>query len=97
MFPRHATDVISLVFGALFAGFTVVWLLTLTEAIGLDDARLAGPVALITAGAIGLAAALRPRRSGGQPGDDSVRATPAYEEPGEGRDEEPDEGRSLRL
>ena len=28
MFPRHATDVISLVFGTIFAGFTVVWLFT---------------------------------------------------------------------
>lgn len=89
MFPRHATDVISLVFGAIFAGFTVVWLLTIVGAIGLDDARLAGPVALITAGVIGLVVALRPRKRADESrGDQVVEPTPG----GEG----PDEGRSLR-
>lgn len=92
MFPRHATDVISLVFGAIFAGFTVVWLLTATGVIGLDDARLAGPVALITAGAIGLVVALRPRKRSDQTRGDLVEPTPVTE----GLDEGPDEGRSLR-
>ncbi len=62
MFPQHATDIISLVFGTIFAGFTVVWLLVVTDLIAWDDARVAGPVTLIAAGAVGLIAALRPLR-----------------------------------
>ncbi len=62
MFPQHATDIISLVFGTIFAGFTVVWLLVVTDLIAWDDARVAGPVTLIAAGAVGLVAALRPLR-----------------------------------
>lgn len=62
MFPRHATDVISLVFGTIFAGFTVIWLLVVTDVITGGDARVAGPVTLIAAGAVGLLAALRPNR-----------------------------------
>ncbi|MBA3308578.1 MAG: hypothetical protein H0U28_00750 [Nocardioidaceae bacterium] len=62
MTQRHATDVISLVFGTIFAGFTLVWLLDLTAVIDRDEAWLAGPVILIVAGAIGLVTALRPRR-----------------------------------
>ena len=58
---RHATDVISLVVGTILAGFGAVWLLTLTGVLADDQAWLAGPVVLITAGAVGLAAALRPR------------------------------------
>jgi len=60
--PQHATDIVSLVFGTIFAGFTVVWLLVVTDLIGWDDARVAGPVTLIAAGAVGLVAALRPHR-----------------------------------
>ncbi|MBA3233725.1 MAG: hypothetical protein H0T17_07230 [Propionibacteriales bacterium] len=60
MFPRHATDVISLVFGTLFAGLTVVWLLVVGDVIHFHEARIAGPVILIVAGAVGLLAALRP-------------------------------------
>lgn len=93
MFPRHATDVISLVFGAIFAGFTVVWLLTIAGAIGLDDARLAGPVALITAGAIGLVVALRPRTRGEQTDGDHPFEFPPAED---GLDNGSDEGHSLR-
>ncbi|MGA9343875.1 MAG: hypothetical protein WBV37_02120 [Nocardioidaceae bacterium] len=62
MFPRHATDVISLVAGTIFAGFTAVWLLTLSGAIGTDRAWIGAPVILMAAGAVGLAAALRPQR-----------------------------------
>jgi hypothetical protein len=61
MFQRHATDVISLVFGVIFAGFTVVWVLQLTDAIDPEQAWVVGPVVLIAAGAAGLVAALRPR------------------------------------
>jgi len=62
MFPQHATDIISLVFGTIFAGFTVIWLLVVTDVVAWDGARVAGPVILIAAGAVGLVAALRPRR-----------------------------------
>lgn len=62
MFPRHATDVISLVFGTLFAGLTVVWLLVVGDVLELDEARVAWPVILVIAGAVGLVAALRPQK-----------------------------------
>jgi drug/metabolite transporter superfamily protein YnfA len=58
VFPRHATDVISLVFGTIFAGFTVVWLLTVNGVIEEDQAWVGGPITLIAAGLVGLAAAL---------------------------------------
>lgn len=61
MIPRHATDVISLVFGTIFAGFTVVWILTVSNTIDENQAWLGGPIILIAAGALGLATALRPR------------------------------------
>jgi len=63
VFPRHATDVISLVFGTIFAGFTVVWLFTVNGVIEEDQAWVGGPITLIAAGLVGLAAALRPRPS----------------------------------
>ena len=59
MSQRHATDVISLVFGVIFAGFTVVWLLQVTDAIDAGQAWVVGPVVLMAAGP-GLVAALRP-------------------------------------
>ena len=61
MSQRHATDVISLIFGVIFAGFALVWLLELTGAIDSGQAWVVGPVVLIAAGAAGLLAALRPR------------------------------------
>ncbi len=67
MFPRHATDVISLVAGTIFAGFTAVWILTLTDTIDANQAWLGGPIILIAAGALGLAAALRPDARPGPP------------------------------
>ena len=54
---RHATDVVSLVFGTILAGFGVVWLLTVTDVLNDDQAWLAGPIVLITAGAVGLVTA----------------------------------------
>ena len=62
MTPRHATDVISLVFGVIFAGFTVVWLLELSGLIDEGQAWISAPVMLIAAGLVGLLTALRPRR-----------------------------------
>ena len=50
MSQRHATDVISLVFGVIFAGFTVVWLLQVTDAIDAGQAWVVGPVVLMAAG-----------------------------------------------
>ncbi len=62
MFPRHATDIVSLVFATIFAGFTAVWLLVVTDVIAQEDAPVAGPITLILAGAVGLIAAFRPDR-----------------------------------
>lgn len=61
MIPRHATDVISLVFGTIFTGFTAVWILTVSDTIDENQAWIGFPVIMIAAGALGLAAALRPR------------------------------------
>jgi len=59
---RHATDVTSLVFGTIFAGFTVFWLLDVTDTVDAPDAWLAGPVILIAAGIVGLVVALSSSR-----------------------------------
>jgi hypothetical protein len=61
MSHRHATDTVALVFGTLFAGSTVVWLLWLADVIDYD-AWWAGPVVLIVAGLVGLLSAIRPSR-----------------------------------
>ena len=63
MLHRHAPDVVSLVFGTLFAGFTAIWLLSETDVIDYQQAWLAGPVILIIAGVLGLSVALRPSPS----------------------------------
>jgi hypothetical protein len=60
MLRRHAPDVVSLVFGTLFAGFAVIWLLNATDVIDYQEAWLAGPAILIVAGVLGLVVALRP-------------------------------------
>lgn len=56
---RHATDIVSLVFGATFAGFALIWLLTVSDVMDVGDVWLIGPVILIFAGIVGLFAALR--------------------------------------
>lgn len=59
----HATDIVSLVFGTIFGGFTVVWLLYLTGTVASPDLWVLGPVILIAGGVVGLLGALRrPRR-----------------------------------
>jgi hypothetical protein len=60
---RHATDVISLVFGVIFAGFAIVWALEASNTIEAHDVWVAGPAVLIGAGVLGLVATLRPRRT----------------------------------
>jgi apolipoprotein N-acyltransferase len=69
MLHRHAPDVVSLVFGTLFAGFTVVWLLIVTDVLDSESAWLAGPAILIVAGVLGLVTALRPSREPEGPPD----------------------------
>jgi hypothetical protein len=59
---RHATDIVALISGTVFAGFTVIWALTESEAIDVKDAWLAGPGILILAGIVGLVVALTPSR-----------------------------------
>jgi len=59
---RHATDVVSLVFGAIFAGFTIIWLANLAWSLDDHAVWLAGPVVLVVAGVAGLVAALHPGR-----------------------------------
>src|SRR5215204_1505213 len=63
MLHRHATDVVSLVAGTIFAGLTAVWLLNVSDVLDLEAAWLAGPLILILAGVVGLVAALRPSGS----------------------------------
>ncbi|MEP6666398.1 MAG: hypothetical protein ABJA81_08130 [Nocardioidaceae bacterium] len=80
MFPRHATDVISLVFGIILTGLTVVWLLTVNDVIDYQQAWIGGPITLVAAGVGGLVAALQPRNRAGQP---------SYAEPHSARTEDP--------
>lgn len=62
MSHRHATDVVSLVFGIILAGCTAAWLLTVTDTVDGHDLWWAGPAVLVVAGAAGLIAALVPDR-----------------------------------
>ena len=61
MIPRHATDVISLVAGTIFTGFTVVWILTVSDTIDENQAWIGFPIIMILAGGLGLTAALWPK------------------------------------
>jgi uncharacterized membrane protein len=61
MSQRHATDVISLLFGLIFAGIVAVWALTGTDLVDIAQLGMVGPVILIAAGAVGLVVALRER------------------------------------
>jgi hypothetical protein len=69
MSHRHATDAVSLVFGTIFAGFTVVWGLSISNHLHHGDAWWAGPLVLIVAGGAGLVASLRPTRPAGTDDD----------------------------
>ncbi|MDP9319353.1 MAG: hypothetical protein M3O94_09870 [Actinomycetota bacterium] len=57
----------SLVFGTMFAGFTLVWLVGVTGHLDHHDAWWAGPVVLVVAGVAGLVASLRQDGSSEQP------------------------------
>jgi uncharacterized membrane protein len=59
MSQRHATDVISLVFGVIFAGFVALWALSGADLINVSQLGLIGPAVLIAAGTVGLVVALR--------------------------------------
>ena len=74
MTQRHATDVVSLVFGTIFAGFSVLWVLYVAGDLDNRDAWWAGPIVLVVAGAAGLVAALRPAKDPAEPslGDDNT-------------------------
>ena len=107
MLRRHAPDVVSLVFGTLFAGFTVIWLLNAADVIDYKQAWLAGPAILIVAGVLGLLIALRPSRPAepppwampvGGPRDDTPAApidteptTPIETDPATELETEPDD------
>jgi hypothetical protein len=82
MLRRHAPDVVSLVFGVVFAGLAAIWLLNETDVINNDGAWLAGPVILIVAGVLGLVLAVRPSRA-------AAEAPPAPWTPSVMRDAEP--------
>jgi len=59
---RHATDLVALIAGTVFAGFTAVWVLTESDVLDIKEAWLAGPGILILAGIVGLVVALTPSR-----------------------------------
>jgi hypothetical protein len=75
MSHRHATDVVSLVFGTIFAGFTILWLLYVAGNLDNHDAWWAGPIVLVVAGAAGLVAALRPAKDPAEPAHQEDDAT----------------------
>jgi hypothetical protein len=83
MLRRHAPDVVSLVFGTLFAGAAAIWLLSAADVIDYEDAWIAGPVILIVAGVLGLVVALRPAGPASlpwqPPAPDQPAADPATE------------------
>lgn len=62
---RHAADVVSLVFGILFSGFTVLWVLHVANVLHHADAWFAGPIVFVAAGAAGLVLSLRANRGAG--------------------------------
>ncbi|AYY14432.1 hypothetical protein EF847_18770 [Actinobacteria bacterium YIM 96077] len=60
---RHATDVTSLVFGLLFLSVCGLWFAVESGAMEPDGLRIAGPIALVSIGLVGIGASLvRARR-----------------------------------
>ncbi|WP_129667835.1 hypothetical protein [Phytoactinopolyspora endophytica] len=61
---RHDTDVTSLVFGLLFLGIVVVWMLLEYGDLGPDGVEVAVPALFVTVGLAGLAASISKLRRG---------------------------------
>lgn len=59
MSQRHATDVVSLIFGIIFGGVVLVWALAGADLLDIASVGLAAPAILIAAGVVGLVVALR--------------------------------------
>ena len=55
---RHDVDVVSLVFGLLFVGVSLMWPLVHFDVLGLPGLEVAAPVLLISVGLAGLMASL---------------------------------------
>ena len=72
---RHDFDLISFLFGLLFAGLGVAWLVT-EEAINPDLTEWFWPIVLIAGGAIVLTSTLTSQRRGRLPEDESPGASP---------------------
>ena len=72
---RHDFDLVSFLFGLLFAGLGGAWLVT-EEAVNPDLTEWFWPVVLIAGGAIVLASTLTSRRSNGVPDDELPGPSP---------------------
>jgi hypothetical protein len=55
---RHEVDVVSLVFGLLFVGVSLMWPLVQFDVLGLPGLEVAAPVLLVSVGLAGLMASL---------------------------------------
>ena len=55
---RHDVDVVSLVFGLLFVGVSLMWPLVHFDVLGLPGLEVAAPVLLVCVGLAGLMASL---------------------------------------
>jgi hypothetical protein len=55
---RHEVDVVSLVFGLLFVGVSLMWPLVHFDVLGLPGLEVAAPVLLVSVGLAGLMASL---------------------------------------
>ena len=55
---RHDVDVVSLVFGLLFVGVSLMWPLVHFDVLGLPGLEVAAPVLLVSVGLAGLLASL---------------------------------------
>ena len=55
---RHDVDVVSLVFGLLFVGVSLMWPLVHFDVLGLPGLEVAAPVLLVSVGLAGLMASV---------------------------------------
>jgi hypothetical protein len=56
---RHDADAVSLVFGLIFVGLALGWVLVRASVVDVGDLQFAGPILLVLAGAVGLVVSLR--------------------------------------